>query len=152
MLWIVALMAGYGPYDAAASDRSRALQARESEIVCTITFDMQDEFVVFAPGSAELSAAESTCLALWIDHWGARNQDGRYRGISIVARGVWIAADRVDLTLTKRRAAAVGAVLVEHGVPTELIHANALGPLDPYSKSTSVESSARQDYAEIFLW
>jgi len=108
MLWIVALMAGYGPYDAAASDRSRALQARESEIVCTITFDMQDEFVVFAPGSAELSAAESTCLALWIDHWGARNQDGRYRGISIVARGVWIAADRVDLTLTKRRAAAVG--------------------------------------------
>src|SRR5262244_3994938 len=98
-LWLIALVTGSGSHDAAASYRRRAVQAGDREIVCTIAFDMQDEFVVFTPGSAKLSRGASACLALWIDDWGARNQDGRYRGISIVTRGEWVASDRVDLTL-----------------------------------------------------
>ena len=118
---------------------------------CELCIDISDStpVVSFLPGSAEpdttrpCSRDPISAIALSFE----RGQ-GAHR-ISIVTHAEWIAPGEVDLDRALRRAKRVQDLLIQRGVPSDVIDTQALGPRAPYSESRSSASRTRYEEADI---
>jgi outer membrane protein OmpA-like peptidoglycan-associated protein len=138
-LWIGALAAGCSTQDVGSS---AVFPMIPDSTGCKLCLQTSDIVVLFAPGSAELDDSRRPGIDDEISAIAGERSKGARR-ISIVTHAEWIAPDQVDLDLARRRAATIRALLIERGVPADLIHTDVLGPHDPYSEP------ACRDQAEI---